>query len=401
MTTPVEPTRDCPSCGQTLTEGEKSCTRCGKEIPEVTKKAGKAKKTPAKAAKVECPHCGELVSKRSKKCPACMTNLPAGFHKVSDKSLDKETAEPKRDTVEQVAQVAVDEANSPCPSSPMVLDKSEPEHQEPIVTSEVGTAADQVFPDESAPAEEPLETVPSRAETTELVVPLEPASAKEPDVKTDEPSSPAELATPAESMSPGESSVASAGTAVTVQPIVASDSLPVEVSPSTAEVVTTLVDPVPNDTLPVESSKTIEDDMSPANSAPQVNFIVAQASSETVAPAEEAKSSGICEAIVPKCLQGSLADFVSAIEKEHIADQVQPTAEPLRAQPPAETGPPIDNSQPKPVRLVRKRKLKASKSPAAPVAAPADIVNGINGVRDASELGKMIADNAGNQTITK
>jgi predicted RNA-binding Zn-ribbon protein involved in translation (DUF1610 family) len=397
MTTSVEPVRDCPSCGQTLTGGEKSCPKCGKETPEVTKKPARAKKTPSKVAKVECPHCGELVSKRSRKCPACMTNLAAGFYKVSDKSVVEEIAEPKKESAEQVVQLSVGEANICSPSSPMFLEKPEPEHQEPIAAPEVATTADGVIPAESPPAKEQSETVPGQEEAAGPVVPLGPAPAKEQEMKTDEPGNPVELATPPESMPPGVSSVAGATTTVDVQPIVSSDPLPAEIPPSN-EVVMASVDPVPVDPLPLEPSKTIEDNTDSANGPPQINIMVAQASCETVASAEDSKSRGMCEAIVPKSSQVSLADFMSAIEKEHLAEQVQPTAEPLKAQPQAESGPPVDNSQSKPVRLIRKRKLKVARSTAAPVTAPADVVNG---VRDPSNLGEMIVGNAGNQPTTK
>lgn len=402
MTPPVEQTRECPSCGQTLTEGEKSCIRCGNEIPEVTKKPAKAKKAPSKATKVACPHCGEPVSKRSRKCPACMTNLPAGFYKTPTKSVEIVTVEPKTEPAEQAIQVAGDEGNSDSSNVPMVLARSEPT-QEPAVAAEVAKPIDTIIPVEATPVLERHEKEANQVETAELVTPLEPAPAKEPAVKIEEESEAAGHASSAEFAPPVGPSGTGSGTAETVEPDISSDPMPAEDLPRTVEEdKMPVLDPVSIDFLPAEPSKTIDHDQAPECGGPQIDPDVAQVAPETFVTSGVgiSTSSKVCEAIVPKSSLESVADLLSAIEKSQHADQVQPTAGPLQAQQQAEAKVPVDNAASKPVRLVRKRKLKLPRSTAPPIAASTDVVAG-DGARDVGELGKMISGNAGDQAPTK
>src|SRR5512137_2249809 len=113
MTDGIEQTRECPSCGCSLTGGEESCPQCGKVLMNSVTKPTKSKGRPSKTAKAECPYCGELISKRSKKCPSCRTVLKPASNKSSPQSVHEETSEPKTDLDAQVIMVAGDEPRQP------------------------------------------------------------------------------------------------------------------------------------------------------------------------------------------------------------------------------------------------------------------------------------------------
>jgi len=336
MTTSVEPTRECPSCGQTLTSSEKSCLQCGKEITNGTKKPGKARGTPAKATKVECPYCGELVSKRSKKCPACRTSLPVGFYKVLIRSVDKETSEPKTDLIEQVVQVAGDETNEPpSTNTPVVLEESGPKCRESEAPIEGGMKAMETMVHlDSPPVKEPPETVEGQNQTAELAVPLE--------------SIPVE-----------ESSGAIADAMKTAEPIAPVDSLPVE-----------------------KPYEVIEDNHKTAEIVAPVDSTPAKESSTTGSVAEvgDSKSCHVCEAIVLKSSQESPACIASIIGTAPHAEQAQPAAEPPKAQPQEESSVSIGETEKKPARLIRKRRLKSARLTTMPVVVPTKDIGGTSGI---------------------
>ena len=361
MTTSVEPTRECPSCGQTLTSSEKSCLQCGKEITNGTKKPGKAKGTPAKATKVECPYCGELVSKRSKKCPACRTSLPVGFYKVLIRSVDKETSEPKTDLIEQVVQVAGDETNEPpSTNTPVVLEESGPKCRESEAPIEGGMKAMETMVHlDSPPVKEPPETVEGQNQTAELAVPLESIPVKGPDMKIEDRGRAGTTAALVESIPVEESSGAIADAMKTAEPIAPVDSLPVE-----------------------KPYEVIEDNHKTAEIVAPVDSTPAKESSTTGSVAEvgDSKSCHVCEAIVLKSSQESPACIASIIGTAPHAEQAQPAAEPPKAQPQEESSVSIGETEKKPARLIRKRRLKSARLTTMPVVVPTKDIGGTSGI---------------------
>lgn len=368
MTSSVEVTRECPSCRQMVTSGDNSCPQCGKEITNSPKKPGKAKGTPAKAAKVDCPYCGELVSKRSKKCHACRTSLPAGFYKVSAKSVDKKTIEPETNLVEQIVQAAGDETNrSPNPSSPVVLVGLEPQCQESETPIEGGlNAAGTTVPVNSPPLRESSETVEDQNRTAGLSVPLESTPVKEPDLKTEDQGRTAETVILVESTSVGVSSEIVAGLMGAAEPIIQSNAqVPVEVMPGTiGGEMTPCESHASVDSPPAQMpSEIVRDDWKAVATVDQIDSAPAMETPKigSVPEMGDSISTQVCEAIVLRSSLESPSWIAALIKTAPHMEQVQPAAEPSKAQPQEGTNAPVAGTGAKPMRSVRKRKLKSAK----------------------------------------
>ena len=367
MTNSVERTGECPSSGQTLASADESCPQSGKEITISPKKPGKTKGTPSKATKVGCPHCGEMVSKRSKKCPACRTSLPAGFYKVSAKSVDKETSEPKTEIVPQAVQAAVEGTGQSLSSnSQVVLERTEPESQRCEAPLEGGMkVTETMVAVDSPPVKEPPETVEGQGESADLAAPLESILVKESSGAVKDVVRPAEPIAHADSQPVEGSSGTSADAMSPPEPIVSVDPVHVEESPRTLgdEMKTageiTLVDSVSAERM----SELIEDDRKAAEIGAPVNSAPAKESPEIVSLAEVvgSRSCPECEAIVP---MSSLEDSVrieTLIEIASHLEQAELAAIPPKAQPKEESSAPVDKTETKPARPIRKRKLKSAK----------------------------------------
>jgi RNA polymerase subunit RPABC4/transcription elongation factor Spt4 len=368
MTDSVEPTRECPSCGQTITSGEMSCPQCGKEITNISKKLGKAKGKTAKATKVECPYCCELISKRSKKCPSCRTSLTAGWYNVSIQNVDKETSEPKTDLNTQMVQVTAYETT-------------------PSLSSGC-----QVVPGESDPGHQTCETTPEGGmQTTEPIVSVNPPPAREPPEMVEGQDKKSDLAAPIESIPVKESPGTVEDEMRSGEPIAPVDFQSVEELPEkiedpkgTAELLT-LAGSIPMEEVP----STIVEEKKTAGIVTPVDFTLAKESRETgnVAEVGDSQLCRECEAIVLKSSQESLVCIASSVETAPHVEQAQPTAEPLKTQPQGESNVPIGGTEAKPVRLIRRRKLKSAKSTPAPAVAPTNDIGSPKGVGNVSGLG--------------
>lgn len=351
MTTSVDPTRQCPSCGQTLDTDDKPCPQCGKDTTDGTKKPEKEKVTRTKAPKVECPFCGELVSKRSKKCPACRTILPAGFYKVPAGPVGNETNEPKTTVIEQAVQVVGSETDkTPSPSSEVVLEPSAPDVKKPEVSIEDETKAiETIAPVDSVPLNEPAVPVEEQNKTAEPAISVLSVPVKEPDMKVEDQAKTAEAVTIVEP-TPVEEPQGTIESAISPpEPIAPVAALPAEEAPQ----ITEDNDKTEQTVAPIDSSHTTE---SPETKA--------------ATEAQDSQSCHVSESVVPEISQAIPACNENPVEIAPPKEQAQLSVEPSKPQSQEQSV--ISGAEKKPARTTRRRKLKMKIITSVPATLPAN-----------------------------